>query len=154
MTGERINRQFRLAGRPIGVPKRSDWAYDEVPVPPLEAGQVLVQVDLISLDPAMRGWMNEGKSYIKPVEIGEVMRAGAGGRVVESRNAAFSPGDTVTGALGVQSWSVSEGKGLDKVDLALAPLAKHLGVLGMPGMTGYFGLLEIGQPKAGETVVV
>jgi hypothetical protein len=102
----------------------------------------------------MRGWMNEGKSYIRPVEIGEVMRAGVGGKVVESRNTAFAPGDTVTGALGVQSWAVSDGKGLTRVDLALAPLAKHLGVLGMPGMTAYFGLLEVGQPKAGETVVV
>ena len=149
-----INKRFRLAARPVGLPKRSDWTYDEVAVPALEEGEVLIQVELISLDPAMRGWMNEGKSYIRPVEIGEVMRAGAGGKVVESRHPAFNPGDVVTGALGVQCWAVSDGKGLEKVDLALAPLAKHLGVLGMPGMTGYFGLLEIGQPKAGETVVV
>jgi hypothetical protein len=154
MAGERINRRFLLAARPVGLPKRSDWIHEEVPVPALADGQVLVQVELISLDPAMRGWMNEGKSYIRPVEIGEVMRAGAGGTVVESRHPGFAPGDVVTGALGVQSWAVTDGKGVEKVDTGLAPLAKHLGVLGMPGMTAYFGLLEVGQPQPGETVVV
>ena len=148
------NHTFRLAARPVGLPKPSDWTYAEEPIPALEDGQMLVKVLYISLDPAMRGWMNEGKSYIPPVGIGEVMRAGAAGRVVASRNPAFAPGDLVTGLFGVQEYAVSDGKAVHKVDTSFAPLPVYLGTLGMPGMTAYFGLLDIGKPKEGETVVV
>ncbi len=148
------NRAYQLAARPVGLPKPSDWKFVESPVPTLTDGQMLVKVLYISLDPAMRGWMNEGKSYIRPVEIGEVMRAGAVGEVVESRHPKFKAGDHVSGGFGVQAYAVSDGQDVNKVDPKLAPLPKYLNVLGMPGMTAYFGLLEVGQPKAGETVVV
>ena len=149
-----VNKQFKLAARPVGNAKRSDFEYVESPVPEPQAGELLIKTLYISLDPAMRGWMNEGKSYIKPVGIGEVMRAGTLGEVVASHNPAFSPGDHVVGNWGVQSYATHSGEGLYKVDGRLAPLPKYLGVLGMPGMTGYFGLLDVGLPKAGETVVV
>jgi NADPH-dependent curcumin reductase len=148
------NHQFRLAARPVGLPKRSDFNYTEEPVRDLNAGEVLVKVNYISLDPAMRGWMNESRSYVPPVGIGEVMRAGAAGRVVASKNDRFAVGDAVTGGLGVQEYAISDGAGLIKVDTKVAPLPVFIGTLGMPGMTAYFGLLEVGQPKAGETVVV
>ncbi|HWU68771.1 MAG TPA: NADP-dependent oxidoreductase [Stenotrophobium sp.] len=149
-----INKQFTLAARPQGMVKRSDFAYAETPVAELRDGELLVQIQYISLDPAMRGWMNEGKSYIRPVAIGEVMRAGTLGKVVASKNARYSVGDHVSGSLGVQTFAVTDGKDLHKVDPKLAPLPKYLGVLGMPGMTAYFGLLDTGAPKEGETVVV
>lgn len=148
------NRQFRLARRPTGLPVREDWNLTTEPVPAPAEGQFVVKVDYISLDPAMRGWMNEGKSYIPPVGLGEVMRAGAAGTVVESRHPNFKPGDTVSGGFGVQEYAVSDGKGVVKVDTRLAPLPVYLGTLGMPGMTAYFGLLEIGKPQPGQTVVV
>jgi NADPH-dependent curcumin reductase CurA len=113
-----------------------------------------VKVQYISLDPAMRGWMNEGKSYIPPVKLGEVMRAGSAGKVLASKNAAFAAGDYVTGWTGVQEYSLSDGNGLTKVDPRVAPLPVYLGTLGMPGMTAYFGLLEVGKPQPGDTVVV
>jgi NADPH-dependent curcumin reductase len=149
-----INRQFRLAARPAGMPKDSDWNFAEEPVREIAVGEVLVRVLYISLDPAMRGWMNDSKSYIAPVGLGEVMRAGAVGRVVESLNPKFTVGDNVLGMLGVQEFAVSDGKGLTRLDGSLAPLPVYLSTLGMPGMTAYFGLLDIGQPKPGETVVV
>jgi NADPH-dependent curcumin reductase CurA len=149
-----INRQARLASRPTGMPKRSDWKFVDEPVPDLKDGELLVKVTHISLDPAMRGWMNEGKSYIRPVAIDEVMRAGGAGRVVASKNPGFREGDEVAGNFGVQQYAVSDGKGVRKVDTKFAPLERYLGALGMPGMTAYFGLLDIGKPKAGETVVV
>lgn len=148
------NRQFRLARRPTGLPVREDWNLTTEPVPAPAEGQFVVKVDYISLDPAMRGWMNEGKSYIPPVGLGEVMRAGAAGTVVESRHPGFKAGDAVSGGFGVQEYAVSDGKGVVKVDTRLAPLPVYLGTLGMPGMTAYFGLLEIGKPQAGQTVVV
>jgi len=148
------NRRILLAARPQGLPKASDWTIEDAPVAPLEDGDVLVRVQLLSLDPAMRGWMNEGKSYISPVALGEVMRAGGVGEVVESRNSGFAVGDSVFGSLGVQRFCVIAGSKLAKVDLSLAPAAKWLNPLGMPGMTAYFGLLDIGQPQAGQTVVV
>ncbi len=148
------NHQFRLDARPVGLPKRSDWKYTEEPVGEVDDGKLLLQVLYISLDPAMRGWMNEGKSYIPPVGLGEVMRAGGVGRVIASKDAAFAVGDTVYGTLGVQEYAIVSAKTVTKVDPRLAPLPVYLGVLGMPGMTAYFGLLDVGQPKAGETVVV
>jgi len=149
-----INKQFKLAARPVGMAKRSDFIYEETPVPEPQDGELLVKTHYISLDPAMRGWMNAGKSYIRPVEIGEVMRAGTVGEVIATRNAQFKVGDFVTGTQGVQSYAIADGKGLVKVDSRLAPLPKYLNVLGMPGMTAYFGLLDVGLPKPGETVVV
>jgi NADPH-dependent curcumin reductase len=148
------NHQFRLAARPVGLPKRNDWNYVEEPVRTPGDGELLVKVLYISLDPAMRGWMNEGKSYIQGVGIGEVMRALGAGKVIESKNPAFSVGEFVTGIFGVQEYALSNGTGVRKVDPRLAPLPVLIGALGMPGMTAYFGLLDIGKPKAGETVVV
>ena len=149
-----MNRQARLAARPVGMPKRSDWKFVDAPVPDPKDGEMVVKITHISLDPAMRGWMNEGKSYIKPVAIDEVMRAGGAGRVVASKNPGFREGDEVAGNFGVQQYAISDGKGVRKVDTKFAPLERYLGALGMPGMTAYFGLLDIGKPKAGETVVV
>jgi NADPH-dependent curcumin reductase len=154
-----VNRQVRLASRPVGLPSDANWQLTEEPVAEPAPGGVLVQVLALSLDPAMRGWMNEGKSYIRPVEIGEVMRAGGIGRVVASRTPAFATGDLVAGTFGVQEyWSASSEQlpksGLYKIDARLGSTTQWLNVLGMPGMTAYFGLLDVGQPKTGETVVV
>jgi NADPH-dependent curcumin reductase CurA len=152
------NQQFRLAARPVGLPSDANWQLSEEALSPLEDGQVRVKVLYLSLDPAMRGWMNEGKSYIRPVAIGEVMRAGGVGVVTESRSQRFQAGDHVSGPLGVQRWwtgaAEDKASALVKIDPSLASLPAWLNVLGMPGMTAYFGLREIGQPKAGETVVV
>jgi NADPH-dependent curcumin reductase CurA len=153
MSGE-INHQIRLAARPVGLPKRGDWQFTENPMPVLRDGEVLVRVLCISLDPAMRGWMNEGKSYIAPVAVGDVMRAGAVGQVVESKHPKFAAGEYVVGGLGVQEFAALDGAQLTKVDPRLAPLPKFLNTLGMPGMTAYFGLLDVGEPKEGDTVVV
>jgi len=149
-----INRQFRLAVRPVGLPRRSDFNLVEEPVPTHGDGEFVVRVQYISLDPAMRGWMNEGRSYIAPVAIGEVMRAIGVGRVVASNDPALSVGDHVSGMLGVQEYAVVPAAGLIKVDPSVAPLPTWLGALGMPGMTAYFGLLDIGKPEPGQTVVV
>lgn len=148
------NCQFRLAARPRGLPKASDWNLTEEPVRDPGAGEVLVKILYLSLDPAMRGWMNEGRSYIEPVKIGDVMRAGAAGRVIASNNPSFAAGDHVTGMLGIQQYAISNGKGLTKVDPKLFPLPVYLGTLGITGLTAYFGLLEVGQLKTGDTVVV
>ncbi|HTE52843.1 MAG TPA: NADP-dependent oxidoreductase [Kofleriaceae bacterium] len=145
---------FRLAARPVGMPKLSDWTFAEEPVGEAGEGQVLVEVLYLSLDPAMRGWMNEGKSYVPPVGIGEVMRAGGVGRVLESRYPGLAVGDHVTGFVGVQELAIVDGKRLTKVDPRLAPLPVYLGTLGMPGLTAYFGLLDVGKAAAGNTVVV
>lgn len=149
-----MNRQVRLAARPEGLPKRSDWNFTEEALADPSEGQMLVKVSHLSLDPAMRGWMNEGKSYIRPVAIGEVMRAGAAGKVIASKHPEFRVGDDVAGTFGVQQYAISDGKGVRKVDTRFAPLTTYLGALGMPGMTAYFGLLDIGKPRPGETVVV
>jgi NADPH-dependent curcumin reductase CurA len=148
------NRQFRLAARPVGLPKRTDWAFVEEAARPPAAGEVLVGVEYISLDPAMRGWINEGKSYVPPVKIGEVMRALAVGKVLESQAEGFAPGDYVSGGFGIQAFATVPGKMCTKIDVKIAPLPVYLNVLGMTGMTAYFGLLEVGEPKAGDTVVV
>jgi len=153
------NHQTRLAARPNGMPKRSDWQFTTEPVVEPAEGGVLVKTLALSLDPAMRGWMNEGKSYIPPVGIGEVMRAGGIGTVIASRNAAFAVGDTVSCTPGVQEYCLIPAdqfkrQGLFKIDLRLGTMTQWLNVLGMPGMTGYFGLLDVGQPQPGQTVVV
>ena len=149
-----VNRQFKLAKRPQGMVKRDDFAFSSEPIPTPADGEFLVRNEYLSLDPAMRGWMNEGKSYVPPVGIGEVMRAGAVGTVIESKNPKFAVGDHVVGIFGVQDYAVSNGKGVNKVDPKLAPLPVFLGTLGMPGMTAYFGLLDVGALKDGDTVVV
>jgi NADPH-dependent curcumin reductase CurA len=148
------NKQIRLAARPVGLPKDSDWELTSEAVPALGDGDVLIEIHFASLDPAMRGWMNEGKSYIPPVGIGEVMRAGTVGKVVESNNTAFAVGDFVSGMQGIQQYGVSNGKDLVKIDTDLAPLESYLGGLGMPGLTAYFGLLDVGSVKEGDTVLV
>ena len=149
-----INRQILLAQRPVGEPGPEVFEVNEAPVPEPGEGEFLVKVLYNSVDPAMRGWMNEGRSYIQPVQLGEVMRAGAIGRVVKSRNDHFREGAYVSGMFGVQHYAVSDGKGVIEVDPSIAPLERYLGVLGMPGMTAYFGLLDVGQPKEGDTVLV
>ncbi|APV52220.1 NADP-dependent oxidoreductase [Betaproteobacteria bacterium GR16-43] len=149
-----MNKQFRLAARPVGMPKRSDWNVVEEAAREPGEGEVAVKVLHLSLDPAMRGWMNEGKSYIRPVEIGEVMRAGGVGVVTASKSDKFKPGDHVVGSLGVQQHAVLREKELTRVDPRLAPLPVYLSTLGMPGMTAYFGLLDVGLAKAGDVVVV
>jgi NADPH-dependent curcumin reductase CurA len=150
-----INHQFRLAARPVGAIKSSDFSYATEPLRALADGEVLVKIQYLSLDPAMRGWMNASEdSYMPPVRIGEVMRAIAVGRVAASNNAAFAVGEHVSGLLGVQEYAISNGQGLNKVNPALAPLPMFLSVLGMTGLTAYFGLFDVGQPKAGDTVVV
>jgi NADPH-dependent curcumin reductase CurA len=149
-----LNHQFRLAARPVGLPKRSDWNYTEEPARQPDQNEVLVRTLFLSLDPAMRGWMNEGKSYIPPVQIGEVMRAGGVGTVVASRHPQFKEGDHVYGTLCVQEYATLDGKSLTKIEGSGVPLPVYLGTLGMPGLTAYFGLLDVGQPKPGETVVV
>ena len=148
------NHQFRLAARPVGLPKRTDWNYVAEPARDPGPNEVLVKVQYLSLDPAMRGWMNEGKSYIPPVQIGEVMRAGGVGEVIASNHPSFTAGDTVYGSLGIQEYATLDGKGLTKIDTNFASAPVFLGALGMPGMTAYFGLLDIGKPQAGQTVVV
>lgn len=150
----RTNTQVRLVRRPVGEPSRDDFEIASSPLSAPGPGQVLVKVLYVSLDPAMRGWMNEGRSYIEPVPLGEVMRALGAGRVVASGDPAFSVGDYVTGLTGVQEYALVEGHELTKVDPDLAPLPAFLHVLGMTGMTAYFGLLKVGRPKEGETVVV
>jgi hypothetical protein len=149
-----INHQCRLAARPAGAVKRTDWNFTEQPVVSPGDGQVLVKTLYLSLDPAMRGWMNEGKSYIAPVEIGAVMRAGGIGKVIESNDTRYKSGDFVAGTLNAQEYALMTAKELAHVDPRLAPLPVYLSTLGMPGLTAYFGLLDIGKPAPGQTVVV
>jgi len=149
-----INRQFLLARRPQGLPDRETFSYAETAVGEPAESEILVRNEYLSLDPAMRGWMNDAKSYIPPVGIGEVMRALGVGKVVASRHADFAVGDYVNGALGVQDYFLGKPKGFYKVDPSRAPLPLYLSALGMTGMTAYFALLDVGQPKAGETVVI
>jgi NADPH-dependent curcumin reductase CurA len=152
------NHQVRLASRPVGLPTRDNWHFTEEAVAEPGPGGVLVKTLYLSLDPAMRGWMNEGKSYIPPVEINAVMRAGGVGQVVASNNPDFAVGDYVNAGLDVQEYCLISQKnikrsGIFKIDPRLG-LTTWTNVLGMPGMTGFFGLTEVGMPKPGETVVV
>ncbi|HEX3519430.1 MAG TPA: NADP-dependent oxidoreductase [Solirubrobacteraceae bacterium] len=151
---EASNQQCKLAARPVGLPTQSDWEYTTQATPEPADGEVLVQVLYLSLDPAMRGWMNDARSYVPPVGIGEVMRALGAGVVVASKHPNLAVGDHVTGLLGVQEYALVNGAAVLKVDTSLAPLPVYLGTLGMTGMTAYFGLLDIGRPQPGETVVV
>ena len=149
-----MNKQLKLAKRPVGMPTEDTWVLEESPIPTIKEGEFLLRQDYISLDPAMRGWMNDAKSYIPPVQIGEVMRAGSIGEVVESKHPNFKVGDSVTGWGGVQQYIATNGKGFYTVDTKLAPAPMYIGTLGMPGMTAYFGILEVGKIKEGDVVLV
>jgi hypothetical protein len=143
-----------LASRPVGEPKPSDFRTEETPIPTPGEGQVLLRTIWLSLDPYMRGRMNDGPSYAAPVPIGGVMEAGTVNEVIASNNPGFAKGDIVLARAGWQTHALSDGKGLARIDPKIAPISTAVGVLGMPGMTAYTGLLDIGKPQAGETVVV
>jgi len=143
-----------LASRPTGEPKPSDFRIEDYAVPEPGAGQVLLRTIWLSLDPYMRGRMSDGPSYATPVPVGGVMEAGTVSEVIASNNAGFAKGDVVLSRAGWQTHALSDGTGLRKIDPTIAPISTAIGVLGMPGMTAYTGLLDIGQPKPGETVVV
>jgi NADPH-dependent curcumin reductase CurA len=152
----RTNKQWVLAKRPHGMISEANWKFQEVPVPPLADGEALVETLYLSCDPTQRGWMEDRPSYMPPVQIGEVMRAGSVGRVLESRTPLLAAGDIVEGMAGWQQYAVVKPGGLfgsGKVPAGLDPKLL-MGVLGVTGLTAYFGLLDLGQPKAGETVVV
>jgi len=149
-----LSREIRLARRPVGLPKESDFALAEVAIPDLDKDEVLVRNIYMSVDPYMRGRMNEGPSYAPPFQLGEPLGGRSVGQVVASRNGAFRVGDYVSGAQGWREYDRSNGADLRSIDPRLAPIQAYLGILGMPGMTAYVGLLSIGQPKAGETVLV
>jgi NADPH-dependent curcumin reductase len=149
------NRVCKLVKRPApGLVTRDAFEFANEPRPEPGPNQFRIKIEFISLDPAMRGWMNDGKSYVPPVPLGSVMRAYAAGHVDVSNHPDFKVGDAVQGVIGVQHYAVSDGHGIVKVDTRQAPLERWIGGLGMPGWTAYFGLLEIGKPQPGETVVV
>jgi NADPH-dependent curcumin reductase len=143
-----------LASRPVGEPKASNFRVEEYPVPAPGEGQVLLRTIWLSLDPYMRGRMSDAASYAAPVPVGGVMEGGTVSEVIASNNAAFKKGEIVLSRAGWQTHALSDGQGLSKIDAKLAPISTAVGVLGMPGMTAYVGLLDIGRPTAGETVVV
>jgi len=149
-----VSQQFVLRARPAGMPKESDFQLVEVPIPALAQGQLLLATLFLSVDPYMRGRMTGLRTYADPVDIGQVMIGGTVGKVIQSTHPSFQVGDVVAGYWGWREFAVSDGKGLQKLDPRLAPPSTALGVLGMPGMTAYFGFLDICQPKQGETVVV
>jgi len=149
-----MNKQIKLAKRPVGLPDEETWVLEENPIPEPQDGEMLIEQHYISLDPAMRGWMNDSRSYIPPVQIGEVMRAGSVGVVTQSNNGKFPEGTVLSGWGGVQQYIATNGAGFYPVDTNLAPMPTYIGTLGMPGMTAYFGFLEVGKPKEGDTVLV
>ncbi|WP_324026000.1 NADP-dependent oxidoreductase [Maribacter sp. BPC-D8] len=150
-----MNKQLLFVKRPTGDADASTWSLVSNPIPTIKEGQVLIQQHYVSLDPAMRGWMNDAKSYIAPMEINSVMRAGSVGQVIESNNhPKFKVGDYVAGYAGVQQYIATEGEGYYKVDPNLAPLPTYIGTLGMTGMTAYFGITEVGKIKEGDIVLV
>ena len=149
-----MNRRIVLAQRPTGLPRETDFRLEEAAVPEPAEGEILVRAQFLSLDPYMRGRMNEGASYAPGVALGEVMVGGAVGEVIASRHPAFGESDIAQVYTGWQQFGVAAGENAHKVDPALAPISTSLGVLGMPGITAYFGLLDVGQPQTGETVVV
>lgn len=150
-----INKQQILVKRPVGMPDANTWELRENPVPELQDGEVLIKNHYVSLDPAMRGWMNDTRSYIPPVQIGEVMRAGTVGEVVAVNNhPKYKVGDVLTGWGGVQQYTLTNGDNYYAVDTSLVPMPTYIGTLGMPGMTAYFGILEVGKIKEGDVVLV
>ena len=154
-----INRQVRLSVRPVGMPDADTWRFTTEPVASPGEGEFLVKVLCISMDPAMRVWLNVGDSYVSPVGIGEVMRASVVATVIESKHSDYLLGDCVAGRLGVQQYAISDGtdmigQPMVKIPNSTVTPSAYLGVLGVPGLTAYFGLLEVGRPEAGQTVVV
>lgn len=148
------NRRIVLSARPVGEPKAHDFSLEDQDAGPLDDGQIAVQVRYISLDPAMRGWMDDRPSYLPPVRLGDVMRATGVGRVIASRSNAIEVGDHVVGYFGVQSIAIVAARDVRTIDIDLAPLHVHAGLLATPGLTAYFGMLDVGRPAAGETVLV
>jgi len=149
-----VNRRILLVNRPAGMPEETDFRLEEAPVPEPAEGQVLVRALYLSVDPYMRGRMSEGPSYIEPFALNAPLTGGVVGAVAASRHPAFREGEIVCGTLGWQDYSLSDGRGLSRVDPAAAPITTALGILGMPGLTAYFGLTDIGRPRAGETVLI
>lgn len=149
-----MNQQIILVSRPKGMPTDENFAIVETPIPQPKEGEVLIQTLYLSVDPYMRGRMSDRKSYVPPYELNGVVGGGAVGRVLQSKSPSYREGDIVLGNYGWQRYAVASADQLQKVNPELAPITTALGVLGMPGLTAYFGLLDIGQPKEGETVVV
>ena len=149
------NKQIIFKNRPQGIPDKSTWQFEENPIEELQEGEILIQQHYISLDPAMRGWMNDTKSYIPPIALDSVMRAGSIGKVIKNNNNPnFEVGDCVSGWGGVQQYMTSDGTGCFKVNEKIAAMPTFLGALGMPGMTAYFGILEVANIKEGDIVLV
>lgn len=149
-----MNQQITLVRRPSGHAVQTDFEFKTEDIRELKKGEFLVKNEFISLDPAMRGWMNAGTTYMPGVTLGEVMRGFATGKIIQSKNDQYKVDDYITGLFGVQEYAISNGKGTTHIGQINEPLSYHLGILGMPGMTAYFGLLEKGQPKSGETVFI
>lgn len=150
-----MNKQVILKNRPTGFPQAETWELQTVDIPEPADGEVVVRTHYVSLDPAMRGWMNDTRSYIPPVALGDVMRAGTIGEVIQSNgHPSYKEGDILTGWGGVQQYFATDGKGHFKVDTSMVPMSKYLGTLGMPGMTAYFGITEVGKIKEGDVVLV
>ncbi len=150
-----MNKQLILINRPEGIPDENTWKIEENTIPEPAPGEIVIKQEYVSLDPAMRGWLNDKKSYLPPVGIGEVMRSGSIGKVIKSNgNKNFQEGDCVVGWGGVQQYTLSDGERWRKVDPSLAPMPLYLSTLGMPGMTAYFGILDVGKIKEGETVLI
>lgn len=150
-----MNTQLILKKRPIGMPEADTWSFQNLSIPEPQEGEILIQHHYISLDPAMRGWINEGKSYIEPVKLNTVMRAGVIGKVIKANNhPTFKVGDCLSGWGGVQQYSVTNGENWYKVDDTLAPMTTYLGTLGMTGMTAFFGIQDVGKIKQGDTVLI
>ncbi|CCF12685.1 SA1989 protein [Brevibacillus laterosporus GI-9] len=151
---EAVNNQILLSSRPVGVPTRDNFTFIKSSIPEVNDNQLLIRTLYLSVDPYMRGRMNDQKSYIPPFQLDQVITGGVIGEVIETKSSKFQVGDVVLGLLGWQNYSVVDAGEVQKIDTNIAPITTALGVLGMPGMTAYFGLLDIGQPQAGETVVV
>jgi NADPH-dependent curcumin reductase CurA len=149
-----VNRQILFVSRPAAMPEESNFRLIESPMPQVGQGELLIRTRYLSVDPYMRGRMRDAKSYVAPYPLGEVFVGGIVGEVVESKHAKFQPGDIVEGRMGWADYNLSTGQHIRKIDPAVAPVTTALHVLGMPGLTAYFGLLDIGKPQAGETVVV
>ena len=149
-----MNKELKFVKRPVGMTDADTWVLETNPIPEPGDGEILIEQHYVSLDPAMRGWMNDVKSYIPPIEIGAVMRAGTIGTVIKSNNEKFKVGDSITGWAGVQQYTVTNGDNFYTVDTNLAPMPTYIGTLGMPGMTAYFGILEVGKIKEGDVVLV
>lgn len=150
-----MNKKLILKKRPTGMPTEDCWELQENEIPTIGEGELLIENHYVSLDPAMRGWMNDSKSYIAPIGIGDVMRAGSIGIVIKSNgHPSFKVGDVLTGAGGVQQYVATNGEGYVKVDTSILPMTKYIAALGMPGMTAYFGILDVGKIKEGDVVLV